>query len=296
MIEIAGVNAHRIEILDRANNDAVVGLVADDLHLEFLPAEHALLDQHLVGRRSVDAALDDVDELALGIGEATAGATHGEARADDRRQANVIERLQRLRQRLDLMRTRRSETDLGHRLAEELAVFGLVDRLRSGADHLDLVAVEDAHFLQAEGAVERRLSAHCRQQREAARRGVALLGDDLGDDLGGDRLYIGPVRHLGIGHDRGRVRVDEDDAVPFRPQSLAGLRSRIVEFARLADDDWPSADDEDGRDVGPFRHSVLFRSRPPRHNFCGGRTKKGRRARGRYASFLAAPDRRPASR
>ena len=71
---IAGVDAHRIDVLDRADDDAIVRLVADDLHLEFFPAEHALLDQHLVGRRGVDAALDDLDELALVVGDAAAGA------------------------------------------------------------------------------------------------------------------------------------------------------------------------------------------------------------------------------
>ena len=47
---IAGVHAHRVDVLDRADDDAVVRLVADDLHLVLLPAEHALLDQHFVGR------------------------------------------------------------------------------------------------------------------------------------------------------------------------------------------------------------------------------------------------------
>ena len=35
---IAGMHAHRIEILDRADDDAVVGPIAHHLHLEFLPA------------------------------------------------------------------------------------------------------------------------------------------------------------------------------------------------------------------------------------------------------------------
>ena len=44
---VAGVHAHRVDVLDGADDDAVVRLVADHLHLELLPAEHALLDQHL---------------------------------------------------------------------------------------------------------------------------------------------------------------------------------------------------------------------------------------------------------
>src|SRR5947209_8929312 len=72
--------------------------------LELFPAQHALLDQHFAGGGSVDAALDDLDEFGLVIGDAAAGAAHGEARPDDRRQADVLERRQRRRQRLEIGR------------------------------------------------------------------------------------------------------------------------------------------------------------------------------------------------
>ena len=222
---IAGMHAHRVDVFDRADDDAIVFFVAHHLHLEFFPAEHALLDQDLVGRRGVDAALDDLNQFASCVGYAPAGAAHGEARADDRRQADVGHRGQRLRQRLHLMRARRLKADFGHRLAEELAVLSLVDRLRAGADHLDAVAVEHPHLAQAQRTVERGLAAHGRQQCEAARDRVALLGDDLLDDLGRDRLNVGPVRHVGIGHDGGGIGIDEDDfdslrrATPCRPAS-----------------------------------------------------------------------------
>ncbi len=256
MIEFAGVDAHRIDVLDRADDDAIVLLVAHHLHLELFPAEHALLDQHFVSRRSVDAALDDLDQFASRVGDAPARPAHGEARADDRGQADVGDRGQGLRQRLHLMRARRLEADPGHRLAEQFAVLGLVDRVGSGADHLDVVALERAHLSEAQRAIERRLAAHGRQQSEAAWDRVAFLGDDLLDDLGRDRLDIGPVRHVRIGHDGGRIGIDEDDSVAFRAQRLAGLRPRIIELARLADDDRAGADDEDGGDVGPFGHWV----------------------------------------
>ena len=47
---IAGMHAHRVDVLDRADDDAIVLFVAHHLHLELFPAEHALLDQDLVGR------------------------------------------------------------------------------------------------------------------------------------------------------------------------------------------------------------------------------------------------------
>ena len=81
VMRVAGVHAHRVDVLDRADDDAVVRLVADHLHLELLPAEHALLDQHLGGRRGVEAALDDLGELLAVVGDAAAGAAEREGRA-----------------------------------------------------------------------------------------------------------------------------------------------------------------------------------------------------------------------
>ena len=147
---------------------------------------------------------------------------------------------------------------------------------------------EHAHLLQRQRAIERRLAAHGRQQREAAGDGVALLGDDLGDDLGRDRLDIGAVRHVRIGHDRGGIGIDQDDAVALGAQRLAGLGAGIVELAGLPDDDRPGADDQDGRNVGPLRHPVLWaRARRP---LGGRRAKKGRAAAsGREASSSEGP-------
>ena len=70
------------------NASAERNLGANDLHLVFLPAEHALLDQHLVGGGGVQAAFHDAEELLAVIGDAAAGAAHGEGRADDQREAD----------------------------------------------------------------------------------------------------------------------------------------------------------------------------------------------------------------
>ncbi len=137
-------------------------------------------------------------------------------------------------------RARRLEPDLRHRLAEQLAVLGLVDRLGGGADHLDAELLEHAHAAQRQRAVERGLPAHGRQQRVGP-----LLLDDLGDDLRRDRLDIGGVGQIRIGHDRRRIGIDQDDPVALVLQRLAGLGAGIVELAGLADDDRAGADDQD---------------------------------------------------
>jgi len=141
------------------------------------------------------------------------------------------------------------EADLLHRFLEELAVLALFDGLGVCADHLDAVLFEHARFKEGHGGVEGGLAAERGQQR------VGLFADDdLLDDLGRDRLDVGAVGELRVGHDRGRVGVDEDDAVALLAQGLAGLDAGVVKFAGLADDDRAGADEEDGFEVGAFGH------------------------------------------
>ena len=95
------------------------------------------------------------------------------------------------------------EADLAHALLEEVAVFSAL-RIASAdrPDEAGSRAAASKLSFSASGQpdIEAGLAAEGRQE------GVGLLlGDDLLDDLGRDRLDVGAVGHLGIGHDRGRV-------------------------------------------------------------------------------------------
>ena len=160
------------------------------------------------------------------------------------------------------------QADLLHAPLEQLAVLGLADRLGAGADQPAAVPLEGAALVQRQADVQPGLAAQGRQH------GVGPLdGDDLLDDLGRDRLDVGPVGHLGVGHDGGRVRVDQDDLVALLAQRLARLGARVVELAGLADDDRAGADDQDLVDVGTLGHGgplarrildARWAARPPR--------------------------------
>src|SRR5262249_57248513 len=133
----------------------------------------------------------EFDERGLVGGGRGAGGAERERGPYDRRQPDVVERLERVGQRLYLMRAGGLEPDAFHRLAEALAVLGLVDRVRGRADHLDVELVEYAQSSQRQRGVERGLPTHGGQERVRA-----LLLDDLGNDLGRDRLDIGRVRQI----------------------------------------------------------------------------------------------------
>ena len=136
-----------------------------------------------------------------------------------------------------------------HRGVEQLAVLGAADRVVGRADQLDAEALERAVLVQRLGEVERGLAAQRRQQRV---RPLAL--DHLGDRAGQQRLDVGGGRELRVGHDRRRVRVDEDDVVALLEQHLARLGAGVVELGGLADHDRPRAEHEDLLEVVPTRH------------------------------------------
>ena len=83
---VPGVHAHRVHVLDRADDDEVVGDVAHHLELEFLPADDRLLDQDLVDGAQVEAAARELAELLDVVGDAAADAAQGERRPDDCRE------------------------------------------------------------------------------------------------------------------------------------------------------------------------------------------------------------------
>ena len=144
---------------------------------------------------------------------------------------------------------RQVEPDLEHGVFELEAVFAFFDGLRIGADHAHAVLGQRAGIPQRHGAIQRRLSAEGWEQC------IRLFDhDDLFHHLGVDRLDVSPVSELRIGHDGGRIGVDEHHLIAFFTQSLTGLNAGVVELTTLADDDGAGADDEDAMDGGVFRH------------------------------------------
>ena len=252
---VAGVDAHRVDVFDRTDDHAVVGAVAHDLHFEFLPAEQRFLDQDFGDGGEVDPAEDDLLELLAVVGDAAALAAEGEGGADDQREilagvgGDLFGDDPRVLHVVRGAGLRHVEADLEHRVLEALAVLALVDGVGVGADHLHVVLVEHAGLEERHRGVERGLAA------EGGQQGVGLLADDdFLHDLRRDRLDVGPVGELRIGHDGGRIGVHQDDLVAFLAQRLAGLDAGIIEFTALADDDGTGTDDEDFVERGVFGH------------------------------------------
>ena len=228
------MDAHRIHVLDGADNDGVPRLVAHYLHLVFLPADQRLLYKNLVVERRLKAASDNPRELLRVVRDAAAGAAERKARAhDERPRADGLCDCLGFCERMGASRARHVEPDVAHRLLEEISVFCARNRLCLRANEFHAVALKDAALFELHREVERRLPAKRREKRV-----WTFAADDFVEIVDRQRFNIRPVGTVRIGHHRRGVGVDKHDFVAERFKRLHGLYARIVELAALADNDW----------------------------------------------------------
>ena len=246
---VTRVHADRVNVLDRTHDDDVVRLVTHELELVFLPTKDRLLQEHLGRDGGGQALAGDALQILGRVREAGAQAAHREGGANDERVSELGGGRVALFHRVSDERA----GDLGTRtlddLLELLAVLARADRLNRGTDQLDVEALEHTHLGQGDSRVQSRLAAQRRQQRVGA-----FLFDNRGHDLGGDRLDVRGVGDTRVRHDGRGVGVDEDNAQALLLQDAACLRARVVELARLADDDGAGPDDENRGQIIPAGH------------------------------------------
>ena len=243
------VDADRVEVFHRADGDHVAVAVAQHFKLDLLPAVDVLFDQHLRDGREHQAIVRDGAQLFLVVGDAAARAAQREGGADDDGVADALGDRHALVHRIGDVGRDDGLADLLHGLFEQLAVLRAVDGVHLGADQLDPPLVEEALFGELAADGQTGLAAEGGEQ--AVR---ALLFDDALDGLEGERLEINFIGERLVRHDGRGVGVAEHDVDACVFEDAAGLRARIVELRRLADDDRAGADHEYFFDVASFRH------------------------------------------
>ena len=97
---VTGMHAHRVQVLNGTDDDAVVGAVTHDFHLVLFPAQQRLFNQQLVGRRQIQTTGTDFNKFLDVVGDTAARATHGKRWANNRREAQVGLRSERFFQRM----------------------------------------------------------------------------------------------------------------------------------------------------------------------------------------------------
>ncbi|SPE58521.1 hypothetical protein SBV1_2740025 [Verrucomicrobia bacterium] len=270
---VARVHPHRVEIFDRADDDAVVFMVAHHFHLELFPPEQRLLDKNFGDRRELQTTLGYFFELVPIVADAAPGAAQGKCGSNNEWEAaNPFRDFAGFCQIMGRATDGHIEADGDHEVFEHLAVFAALDGFGVGADHFDAVLFQDTPAMQGHGGIEGSLATQGRQQHQLVRssRGFSssrwrvhsqafhllhLARNDLLDTFRRYRLDVGAVGKLRIRHDRGRVGIHQDDAVALLFESFAGLGARVIELTGLADDDRTSADDQDRMNIRALGHT-----------------------------------------
>ena len=255
---VTGVDSHGVHVLDRAYDHDVVPAVAHHFQLELLPTQHAALDERGVHRRERERALDQLFEFGTVVGDAAPRAAQRERWPQDRRVPRLVHDRERFRHRPRRVPQRRGEADAAHGGAELGAVFGHLDGAGVGPDQLHPMTLERAVARQRHRHVQRRLAAH--RGREGVR---PLAFDHLAHPLRRHGLDVGAIGELGVGHDRVRVRVHQDDRVAFFLEGLHRLRAGIVELRRLPDHDRARPDQQDPMEISSLGHRARPAARRP---------------------------------
>ena len=252
---VTGVHTHRIEVLDRADDNAVVLFIADHFHLVLFPANQRLINQQLIGGRKIETASTDLFKLFAVVSNTATRAAHGERGTNNARKADLIQHTVGLSHAVGDTGTRAIQADGLHRLVKARTVFSLVDSVGIGTDHFDVEFFQYAVLFQVQGTVQCRLPTHRRQQRIRT-----FFFDDLGNRLPLDRLNVGRVSHRRIGHDRRRVGVNQNHPETLFLQRFTSLRAGVIKFTGLTDHDWASAEDQNAFDISTFWHSLFNKS------------------------------------
>ncbi len=204
-----------VEVFDGTDDDHIVGPIPHDLQLIFLPAQGGLFEHDLGDQAGVEACFGDLCQFLPIVGDTAARPAQGKGGADDDGKADLG-----------------SETvDIVHGPGEA-AAGGTFRPIRSMA--LRNFSRSSALWITSREApiisTPYRLSTPASATATAVLRPVcppgwgegrrALPGDDPGHCLRGDGFDIGPVRRLRVGHDGGRIGIDEDDLVAFLFRAL----------------------------------------------------------------------------
>ena len=127
---VAGMNAHRVNVLHIAYRDDRVGVVPHDLVLDLFIAPDALFHQHLMDRRELQSVFHDFPQLGHVVGKAAAGAAQGEGRPQDHRITDLLRRLLSLRNGMGDLRGQHRFPDALAQLLELLPVLSHIDGIR----------------------------------------------------------------------------------------------------------------------------------------------------------------------
>ena len=246
------MDPNRVDVFYRADDDRVIRRVAHQFKFEFFPAEYRLFKQNLACRTFVKPVLDHSAQFRLVVGKAGTKPSHRERRSNHHGITGLDDECERAVDRIHNDALCDVCTAVENQVLEYLAVFTTLNRLEFRSNQFDVVRRQDSLLVKCHCGVQRGLATERRQNRIRF-----FLGDNRFDCRCRDRLDVGRIREIGIGHDGRRIRIDENDANTLLAKDAASLSARIVELGRLPNHDRPRADNKNRADIVALWHYLV---------------------------------------
>ena len=243
------MHAHRIQVFHTADDDAVVLCVPDDFVFDFFPAGYGFLKENLTDGALFYALQAEVLQLFFVVSDSAARSSQRIGRSDDHRITVLCDEMPAFFQSRSDDAGRNRFADLLHQFFEGFPIFRFIDTFLVDAQQSGTVFFKDPLLIQRHSQVQPRLTSESGENAF-----WSFLFYDLLHGLFRNRFQIHFIRNSLIGHDGGRIAVDQNGLYALLGNGFAGLGSGVVKLGGLSDDDGTGTDDE-----------YLFQCKIPRH-------------------------------
>src|SRR5690606_33765623 len=190
--------------LDGTDDDDVVRTITEQLQLELFPTQNGLLYQYLMCRRGLQPTAKRRFEFFFFMYESASGTTQCVRRPDNQRESDLLGGFFPFKERVGDFGCGHADTDFDHQLAELFPVLGFLDGCDVDTDDLYIIFFPKPALGSLDAQVECCLPTHGRKYSVY----LSLL-QDLFDTFAGKRQQINMVSNDVIGHDGGRIGVDD---------------------------------------------------------------------------------------
>ena len=140
-----------------------------------------------------------------------------------------------------------------HCFIKTITVFCLIDSIRICADHIDTKFFQHAFSRQIQRTIQCRLPTHGWQQSVRT-----LFLNNFCNRAPLYRLNVRCIRHGWISHDRGRVRIHQNNPKTLFPQGFTSLGARVIKLTCLTNNNRACTEDENTFYISSFWHKLLF--------------------------------------
>ena len=205
---IARVYTHGINVFDEADGDHIVVRVTYHFKLQLFPAEDGFLYQNLSYQAGLKTSGADGFQFVHIVNQAAARAAHGIGGTKHHRISQTVRDGQSFFHAVGNLTPGHFDSQRVHRILEFDPVLAPFDGVHLNADNLHIVFIQHACLAQLRAEVQAGLPA------QVGKQGVGtLLGDDLFEALHIQRLNVGNIGGFRVGHDGGRVGIDQHDLI-----------------------------------------------------------------------------------